>query len=125
MSNDIHIGLGATGVNQLYNSVVKISAPLYYDSTRWYTRIPVPVDSFFNVVRVFPASVWLAILVTLVFFGLVIFIVYRVYGLSAFDGEAYRNPGFTAQTGDFILLPVFSITENDAMPWFRKPSAGG
>ena len=123
MKNDLDIGLGATGINGLYNRAVKLTHPTYYEDLKWYHRIPIPVDSFYNVVHIFPFPVWMATLFTLFFFSCLLLVVHRTYGREPFKSEGLRTDHL-AQTGDFFLLGIFAVYENDAMPWFEKPSVG-
>ena len=121
--NELDAGVGATSITALYNSIIKLTYPTYFEDLKWYHRIPIPVDSFYNVLRIFPTSVWMATLFTLVTFSVLLLVTHRAYGREPYVANRLRT-GKIAQTGDFFLLGIFAVYENDAMPWFEKPSAG-
>ena len=114
--------MGATGITHAINSLVKLSRHFYFDGMRWYSRIPLPVENYFITLRIFPLGVWLSILFTLLVFSFLFLGIYKFYGVGFLAERKLRQAN--ARTMDFFLLGIFSVQENDPLPWFKKQSAG-
>ena len=114
--------MGATGITDFTNGLVKLSRHFYFDEIRWFSRIPLRVENYFVILRIFSLDIWLSILFTLLVFSFLFLGFYKFYGVDFLTERKLRQAN--AKTMDFFLLGIFSVQENDPLPWFKKQSAG-
>ena len=58
-----------------------IDATVFYDyiNMQWYTRAPIQVVSYHNIIKAFSADVWATILIVLSIFSMLFFTIYQIY----------------------------------------------
>ena len=102
-------------MNLLRLAYVKL-VPIVESQYIWATRTPVRISSLNNAVRPFQPIVWLALLVTLSLFSLMLFTTHSVY-------KQIHHPGLVKEdvpTTDFLIIPFTAFFEPEVMPWFSK-----
>ena len=106
---------------RLYGERMHYYATTYVEfcPMKWWTRVPIPLVNYENVIRPFTSEVWLALFLSLGAFSFYFGLTYRVY--------TSLDQGLTGQLvtpWDFLIFTFCRFVEPDPLPWFPKWSSG-
>ena len=115
-------GFGTCNIIQPYYSIFGFTNFFYQLEFTWVSRKPVPLTKIDNVIKVFPANIWLPLILTLSAIAVCFAAFYYAYRSQTFRHLNLVKPN--VQPFDFPLLTFASLMEPDPIPWFPEYSAG-
>lgn len=86
---------------------------------KWYTRAPVPIGSYRNIVKVFSMNVWISFMLTLLLFSFLFYLTHSLY--EQLDPDLIVP---VSTKWDFLIFPFCKFVEPDPVPWFPAWSTG-
>ena len=78
-NNEIQMAIGLQTQTFVERRFIHTSVFLDYVILKWFTRAPVPIGSYSNIVKVFSLDVWVSFMLTLLLFSALFFWVYNLY----------------------------------------------
>jgi hypothetical protein len=119
----LDMGIGFCFLIPPFYGMVDVTKLISTIEVHFVSRRPIPIPSRIdNVITVFTANVWIAILGTILVFALLFLIVHTIYNTKHLNN--YGLAGKLHAKYDFFLLTFSTLMEPDPLPWFPKHSTG-
>ena len=128
INKTVDFGIGIQSIIDNKALVLQYTTPVYFIIDIFSSRLPILLDSYENLIRPLPSTVWATIFsmifaMTFVFMG-----IHKVYKrIDEMSGRSTPEERLTVHVSskvDFAIKTFSTLTEPDGIPWFPRWSAG-